>query len=60
MGQMGRKAEGAGDVGFFPFSFILAFVFSLFFLFTLFDSNPNKPQIQISISKYYAPNKSEI
>jgi hypothetical protein len=35
-------------------------LFSLFFLFTFFDSNPNKPQIQISISKDYAPNKSEI
>jgi hypothetical protein len=35
-------------------------LFSLFFLFTLFDSNPNKPQIQISISKNYAPNKSRI
>jgi hypothetical protein len=31
MGQMGRKAEGAGDVGFFPFSFILAFVFTFSF-----------------------------
>jgi hypothetical protein len=35
-------------------------LFSLFFLFTLFDSNPNRPQIQISISKHYAPNKSRI
>jgi hypothetical protein len=31
MGRMGRKAEGAGDVGFFPFSFILAFVFPFSF-----------------------------
>jgi hypothetical protein len=35
-------------------------LFSLFFLFSLFDSNPNKPQIQIRLSKNYAPNKSEI
>jgi hypothetical protein len=35
-------------------------LFSLFFLFTLFDSNPNKPQFQISLSKNYAPNKSRI
>jgi hypothetical protein len=34
-------------------------LFSLFFLFTLFDSILNMPQIQISTSKYYAPNKSE-
>ena len=32
MGQMGRKAEGVGDVGFFPFSFILAFVFPFLIL----------------------------
>jgi hypothetical protein len=31
MGQMGRKAEGAGEAGFFPFSFILAFVFPFSF-----------------------------
>jgi hypothetical protein len=35
-------------------------LFSLFFLFTLFDSNPNKQQFQISLSKNYAPNKSRI
>jgi hypothetical protein len=59
MGQMGRKVEGAGGVGFFPFSFILAFVFP-FFLFTLFDSNLDRPQIQISTSKNYAPSKNGI
>ena len=42
-----------------PFSFILN-CFSLFFLPILFDSNPNKPQIQIRLSKNYAPSKSEI
>jgi hypothetical protein len=31
MGLMGRKAEGAGEVGFFPFSFILAFCFPFSF-----------------------------
>jgi hypothetical protein len=35
-------------------------LFSLFFLFSLFDSNPNEPQIQIKLSKNYAPSKSEI
>jgi hypothetical protein len=57
---MGRKAEGgAGEWASFLFPFILE-LFSLFFLFSLFDSNPNKPQIQIRPSKNYAPNKSEI
>jgi hypothetical protein len=35
-------------------------LFSLFFLFTFFDSTPNKLQIQISLPKNYAPNKSRI
>jgi hypothetical protein len=60
MGQRGRKAEGAGKAGFFSFFFYSGICFPFFFLFTLFDSNPNKPQIQISISKNYAPNKSRI
>jgi ABC-type uncharacterized transport system permease subunit len=59
MGQMGRKAEGGRGMGFFPFSFIPDIVFP-FLLFTLFDSILNMPQIQISTSKYYASNKSEI
>jgi hypothetical protein len=36
MGQMGRKAEGAGEAGFFPFSFILAFVFPFSFYLLFF------------------------
>jgi hypothetical protein len=43
----------------FLFPFILE-LFSLFFLFSLFDSNSNKPQIQIRLSKNYAPSKNEI
>jgi hypothetical protein len=35
MGQMGRKAEGAGEAGFFPFSFILAFVFPFLFIYSI-------------------------
>jgi hypothetical protein len=35
MGLMGRKAEGAGEVGFFPFSFILAFVFPFPFIYSI-------------------------
>jgi hypothetical protein len=60
MGLVGRKAEGAGGVGFFSFFFLFWNLFSLFFLFTLFDSNSNKPQIQIGISNDYAPNQREI
>jgi hypothetical protein len=60
MGLVGRKAEGAGEAGFFSFFFYSGICFLFSFLFTLFDSNPNKPQIQISISNDYAPNKSEI
>jgi hypothetical protein len=59
VGRLGRKAEGGRGMGFFPFSFIPAIVFPFSFLFTLFDSILNMPQIQISTSKYYAPNKSE-
>jgi hypothetical protein len=59
MGRLGRKAEGGRDMGLFPFSFILAFVFP-FFLFTLFDSILNVSQIQTSTPKYYVSNKSEI
>ena len=54
-----ERLRGAGEWASFLFSFILE-LFSLFFLFSLFDSNPNKPQIQIRLSKNYAPNKSEI
>ena len=43
----------------FSFLFILN-CFSLFFLLSLFDSNSNKPPIQIKPSKNYAPSKSEI
>jgi hypothetical protein len=54
-----ERLRGAGKWASFLFSFILE-LFSLFFLFSLFDSNPNKPQIQIRLSKNYAPSKSEI
>jgi hypothetical protein len=56
-----RWAERPRGQGCGPFSLFLLFqqLFSLFFLFTLFDSILNMPQIQISTSKYYAPNKSE-
>jgi hypothetical protein len=60
MGLMGRKAEGAGEAGFFSFFFYSDICFLFSFLFALFDSNPNKPQFQISLSKNYAPNKSRI
>jgi hypothetical protein len=56
---VGRKAEGAVEWASFPFLFILE-LFSLFFLFSPIDSNPNEPQIQIKLSKNYAPSKSEI
>jgi hypothetical protein len=63
----GGRARGDGPDGLrgrgkrASFFFLLFWhLISLFFLFTLFDSNPNKPQIQISISKNYAPNKSRI
>jgi hypothetical protein len=60
MGLVGRKAEGAAGLGFFPLFFYSGIVFSFLFLFSLFDSNPSEPQIQIRLSKNYAPSKSEI
>jgi hypothetical protein len=57
---VGRKAEGAAGLGFFPLFFYSGIVFSFLFLFSLFDSNPSEPQIQIRLSKNYAPSKSEI
>jgi hypothetical protein len=59
-GPDGPKGRGGGGNGLLSFSFYSGICFPFFFLFTLFDSNPNKPQIQISISKNYAPNKSRI
>jgi hypothetical protein len=56
-GPKGRGGRGSGLLSFFFYSGIC---FPLFFLFTLFDSNLNRPQIQISTSKYYAPSKSGI
>jgi hypothetical protein len=36
MGQMGRKAEGAGDVGFFPFFYSgICFPFSFYLLYLI-------------------------
>jgi hypothetical protein len=35
MGLVGRKAEGAAGLGFFPFLFILKFVFSFLFIFSI-------------------------
>jgi hypothetical protein len=35
LGRLGRKAEGGRVVGFFPFSFILAFVFSFLFIYSI-------------------------
>jgi hypothetical protein len=54
-----ERLRGAGVWASFLFFLLFQQLFSLFFLFTLFDSNLNRPQIQISTSKYYAPNKSE-
>ena len=53
-----ERPRGAGVWASFLF-LLFQQLFSLFFLFTLFDSILNMPQIQISTSKYYAPNKSE-
>jgi hypothetical protein len=35
MGRLGRKAEGGRDMGLFPFSFILAFVFPFLFIYSI-------------------------
>jgi hypothetical protein len=59
-GLDGPKGRGGGGCGLLSFFLLFWHLFSLFFLFTLFDSNLNRPQIQISTSKYYAPNKSRI
>jgi hypothetical protein len=59
-GPDGPKGRGGGGSRLLSFFLLFWHLLSLFFLFTLFDSNPNKPQIQISISKNYAPNKSRI
>jgi hypothetical protein len=48
---MGRLGQGRG-AGPFSFSLLFQQLFSLFFLFTPFDSNPNTPQIQISTLKH--------
>jgi hypothetical protein len=56
-GPKGRGGCGAGLLS----SFLLFWnCFLFFFLFSLFDSNPKESQIQIRLSKNYAPNKSEI
>jgi hypothetical protein len=57
---VGRKAEGGGGVGPLSLFFLFWNCFPLFFLFSPIDSNPNEPQIQIKLSKNYAPSKSEI
>jgi hypothetical protein len=44
---MGRKAERRGVVGCFSFSFYSKFSIPFYFLFSLLNSNPTKPQIQI-------------
>jgi hypothetical protein len=54
-----ERSRGAG-VWAFSFFFYSSNCFSLFFLFTLFDSILKMSQIQISTPKYYASNKSEI
>jgi hypothetical protein len=59
-GPDGPKGRGGGGAGFFPFFFYSGICFPFSFLFALFDSNLNRPQIQISSSKYYAPSKSGI
>jgi hypothetical protein len=59
-GPDGPKGRGGGGCGLLSFFLLFWHLFSLFFLFTLFDSNLNGPLIQISTSKYYAPNKSRI
>jgi hypothetical protein len=53
-----ERLRGAGVWASFLF-LLFQQLFSLIFLFTLFDSILNMPQIQISPSKYYSPNKSE-
>jgi hypothetical protein len=60
IGLAGPKGRGGAGL-WASFLFLLFWhLFSLFFLFTLFDSNPNEPQIQINTPKYYATTKSEI
>jgi hypothetical protein len=59
-GPDGPKGRGGGGSGLLSFFFYSGICFPLFFLFTLFYSTLNRPQIQISTSKYYAPNKSGI
>jgi hypothetical protein len=55
-----KRPRGAQGWASFPFFFYSGICFPFSFLFSLFDSNPNKPQIQIRLSKNYAPSKSEI
>jgi hypothetical protein len=59
-GPDGPKGRGGGGSGLLSFFFYSGICFPLFFLFTIFDSTLNRPQIQINTSKYYAPNKSGI
>jgi hypothetical protein len=59
IGLAGPKGRGGQGCGLLFLFLLFWYLFSLFFLFTLFDSILNMPQIQISTSKYYAPNKSE-
>jgi hypothetical protein len=59
VGRLGRKAKGRGGCG--PIYLFLLFrkLFSLFFLFTPFDSIPNMPQFQISTLKHMHQTKVE-
>ena len=59
VGRLGRKAEGKRGCG--PLYSFLLFrkLFSLFFLFTPFDSNPNITQFQISTLKHMHQTKVE-
>jgi hypothetical protein len=59
VGRLGRKAERKRGCG--PLYSFLLFqkLFSLFFLFTPFDSNPNMPQFQISALKHMHQPKVE-
>jgi hypothetical protein len=46
-GPLGPKGQGGGLSGFFGFSFYSEFLICFLLFFSLLNSNPTKPQIQI-------------